>query len=577
MIPGRDSRHPVLDYRFITGGANVTNFTGTLDGAVGLLAVSDPGLASQASAEPIDAQARAGIAALAKLAIRSKSAEGLDLIRLGLVDKNPAIRAASARVTHVMRLQELLPELRKALSTEDDSEATREATWALASLDGTSDSDVALLDIVSRPALAEAASQGLVAGRGSRLASSWPGLKDGFEAHPASVTSGLRDGLHNAAGAMFASFAIRDGLERLAAALLSERSLRLPVSVAIAGATAGQTRIRAAAYFRLAEEGSLDGLGSIPPRPDPESLRERIARHLFEAAAGIERSEGLEVLVAAMRSDEEEANQVRSRFFRAPRIVRGLNPAERKSLLIAAKVEEERVESVAAEKFETRAPAIADPSAPSPAVLKTLGGHPLEFARSVIESAGCRGRERLFGGVQAHYGPGGRPIQVSPLQSGESASGCAEAALILGTTALVTDGDAHILGVLPQRPEYLGCVIESFSRPPSSPIPGTEPGAADRLKVHRVSGTLQPPRKTRNVAPFYPQSAKEGRIQGIVIVEAVITPTGCVSSLRVLRGVNPLLDLSALEAASGWRYTPTLVDGTPVPVIMTVTVNFRLN
>jgi hypothetical protein len=46
--------------------------------------------------------------------------------------------------------------------------------------------------------------------------------------------------------------------------------------------------------------------------------------------------------------------------------------------------------------------------------------------------------------------------------------------------------------------------------------------------------------------------------------------------VKVLRGI-PLLDNSALDAVRQWKYSPTLLNGTPVPVVMTVTVNFRLN
>jgi protein TonB len=44
-----------------------------------------------------------------------------------------------------------------------------------------------------------------------------------------------------------------------------------------------------------------------------------------------------------------------------------------------------------------------------------------------------------------------------------------------------------------------------------------------------------------------------------------------------LKGVERSLDLEGIDAVSGWKYTPTLLNGIPVPVIMTVTINFRLN
>jgi protein TonB len=62
----------------------------------------------------------------------------------------------------------------------------------------------------------------------------------------------------------------------------------------------------------------------------------------------------------------------------------------------------------------------------------------------------------------------------------------------------------------------------------------------------------------------------------LFIAEGTISATGCVLSLAVLRSVHPLLDMEAIRAISAWRFTPTLLGGEPVPVIMTVTVNFKL-
>tara|TARA_Y100000031_G_scaffold134167_1_gene156480 strand:+ start:93 stop:569 length:477 start_codon:yes stop_codon:yes gene_type:complete len=103
--------------------------------------------------------------------------------------------------------------------------------------------------------------------------------------------------------------------------------------------------------------------------------------------------------------------------------------------------------------------------------------------------------------------------------------------------------------------------------PPPPPPPPTEP--------IRVGGNIKPPERVRNVNPIYPAIAQSARVQGIVIIEAVIGPDGRVTDARVLRSI-PLLDASALDAVRQWEYTPTLLNGIPVPVIMTVTVNFTL-
>ena len=66
-------------------------------------------------------------------------------------------------------------------------------------------------------------------------------------------------------------------------------------------------------------------------------------------------------------------------------------------------------------------------------------------------------------------------------------------------------------------------------------------------------------------------------MQGVVIVEASIARSGCIYGVSLLRGIDSDLDLEAIRAVSGWGYTPTLLDGQAVPVLMTVTVNFKLN
>jgi protein TonB len=61
----------------------------------------------------------------------------------------------------------------------------------------------------------------------------------------------------------------------------------------------------------------------------------------------------------------------------------------------------------------------------------------------------------------------------------------------------------------------------------------------------------------------------------VVILECTISGEGKVTDVKVLRGI-PLLDSAAQDAVRQWEFTPTLLNGVPVPVIMTVTVNFSL-
>jgi periplasmic protein TonB len=94
------------------------------------------------------------------------------------------------------------------------------------------------------------------------------------------------------------------------------------------------------------------------------------------------------------------------------------------------------------------------------------------------------------------------------------------------------------------------------------------------VKAVRVGGDIHEPRRVRNVAPVYPDVAMKAHVEGIVIIEATIDAEGRVVDATILRSI-PVLDAAALEAVRQWVYTPTLLNGVPTPVIMTVTVTFR--
>ena len=117
-------------------------------------------------------------------------------------------------------------------------------------------------------------------------------------------------------------------------------------------------------------------------------------------------------------------------------------------------------------------------------------------------------------------------------------------------------------------------VTESSAPAAPAPAPRMESAPPPPAPV-RVGGNIKPPTKTKDVKPVYPPIAQSARVQGVVIIEAVIGQDGQVQEAKVLRSI-PLLDAAALDAVKQWVFTPTLLNGQPVPVIMTVTVNFTL-
>ena len=106
--------------------------------------------------------------------------------------------------------------------------------------------------------------------------------------------------------------------------------------------------------------------------------------------------------------------------------------------------------------------------------------------------------------------------------------------------------------------------------PPPPPPPPPAPDAPVR-----VGGGIKTPTKIKDVRPVYPPDALDARIQGVVIIEATVDGDGRVADAKVLRSI-PQLDDAALTAVRQWEFTSTSVNGVPVPVIMTVTVNFTL-
>jgi periplasmic protein TonB len=125
-----------------------------------------------------------------------------------------------------------------------------------------------------------------------------------------------------------------------------------------------------------------------------------------------------------------------------------------------------------------------------------------------------------------------------------------------------------VMLLLPFQRDFVQCVIDEER-------PAAEAAAAPSER--RVGGRIQEPKKVKHVNPVYPDSARAAGVQGTVVIESTISRAGCIRSLEVIRGVDAALDAAAVAAVAGWRYTPTLLNGRPVPVLMTVTVNFRMN
>jgi protein TonB len=114
---------------------------------------------------------------------------------------------------------------------------------------------------------------------------------------------------------------------------------------------------------------------------------------------------------------------------------------------------------------------------------------------------------------------------------------------------------------------------------PRAFLPADPAVSAANAETHvtrvKRGGEVQHADLLHQVKPTYPHTAIIMRVQGAVILEAIIDREGRVENLKVLSG-HPLLIRAAFEAVQQWRYRPTLLNGQPVEVVTQVTVNFSL-
>jgi TonB family protein len=95
--------------------------------------------------------------------------------------------------------------------------------------------------------------------------------------------------------------------------------------------------------------------------------------------------------------------------------------------------------------------------------------------------------------------------------------------------------------------------------------------------AYRLGGGVTPPTLLKEVKPVYTVEALRQRIQGTVMLEVVVTREGMPGDIRVTRSLDPGLDVEAVRATRQWLFTPGRLGGTPVDVLVTIFMDFRLN
>jgi len=169
-------------------------------------------------------------------------------------------------------------------------------------------------------------------------------------------------------------------------------------------------------------------------------------------------------------------------------------------------------------------------------------------------------------------------------------------AAVVKVTKIETELDQGVLRQPNKIPEKIKIVKEEEQQQSNTGIlggvPGGVPGGAAGGVIGGIIGSTSVPKiaapqrvrvsqgvteglLTRRVQPTYPPLAKTARIQGDVVLNAVISKNGSIENLRVMSG-HPMLVTSALDAVKQWKYRPYVLNGEPVEVETTITVKFTL-
>jgi TonB family protein len=117
-----------------------------------------------------------------------------------------------------------------------------------------------------------------------------------------------------------------------------------------------------------------------------------------------------------------------------------------------------------------------------------------------------------------------------------------------------------------------GAPGSTSAAPPPPPPPPPPPQAISAAPI-RVGGDVAQSNLIQRIQPQYPADARAARIQGVVLLQAIIDRSGVIADLKVISG-HPILNASAIDAVRQWRYNPILLNGQPIEVITTISVNY---
>lgn len=481
------------------------------------------------------------------------------------------VRAIAARVAAVGAIVAAGPALRAALEAEPNAATAAEELRALLALTPPG-KDLDLMPAVKRHALIEAFGEAIAVTRGPEAILLLPRLRE--EGYPedsqtdfvAAATRWGRDGLSVAA-----ALALRTAdpvLWGATLALAREPHASLPAGQILVSLRSPSPGIRAETYWHLAvtqaekQELPADLEAAVAVTPEAAALETADVNAGFAYVALRRASRGRKYGGDwGTRAGEGKPTIPVDVGGRPARIGRLLTDAEARALSRAM------THGSSDAMFKDEPDAVGRTAVTLMTVERIAAGLPAGAARDVLAVTGCAPVKGLSAAAVVDHHPDGRPRHLGIVRVPGPAP-CAQAAIPFLALARSSERSAayptapRTMRIVAMDPEAAACAEEP-EHPALRPA-GSGPGK------------ITPPRKVKHANPVFPDGARIAGQSGTVLLEAVITASGCMRSVTVIGGVSPELDAAAADAVSQWRYSPALIDGTPVPTYMKVTINFRI-
>jgi TonB family protein len=495
---------------------------------------------------------------LALMAADEQGGVPVEALRRGLTDGRADVRAVAARIVGLTLRQSLFKDLAAALERENDGAAATEQVRAVLYLQGNAAIPVARAAaerLLGEPLLAFA--EWLARSYTAQFVAASDLFRKAGESRPA--LAGL---------AAMAANSFPDERARLTETVAtfapgpswrnylttvnwnSSEALAIRVGVGADDAEVREQTVWWALEWMTQNTREVPGdlAAQLTASAPGDTSWTTVGRELLSRRINKQRNQDLETTIAAAGAEH------RSDLGRVA--ASDLTSAERAAV--------EKVEPALAER---KAPAAAKAEAPRRvSSLRMIDPLVPGLMADMFATAQCSyGDGTVFGAARLTYHGDGRPKDVG-IDAALMKPPCARVLRALALLSIAGRDEP----VLPDTFQWLYVPIEkNVVSCIDAPAPPEGPPA-------RVGGKITPPRKTRNVNPSYPASLQKAGVQGLVILESIISETGCVKRAKVIRSVHPGMDMAAMNAVSQWRFTPTRLGDRVVPVIMTVTVNFTL-